>query len=208
MVTTRILAVSIAWTVMATTPASSAIDLSKYRVFEFGSSLANVARQAGISAEPRVVHQRPEIIQELMWLPVSAAPSDGAGDSVRKSPQSTISCLELWCRRSREDAGADFRRPRRSGFRDVRRVDASRSGDHVPGDAAGHTREVRRAVGGPAYRSLFSGPATCRRLAWCCCQSDWMGSPGLPAPKPSCRTTGKLRSERSSASGRLLRRTA
>ena len=84
MVTTRILAVSIAWTVMATTPASSAIDLSKYRVFEFGSSLVNVARQAGISAEPRVVHQRPEIIHELMWLPVSAAPSDGAGDSVRK----------------------------------------------------------------------------------------------------------------------------
>ena len=84
MVITRILAVSIAWTVMATTPASSAIDLSKYRVFEFGSSLATVARQAGISAEPRVVHQRPEIIQELMWLPVSVAPSDGAGDSVRK----------------------------------------------------------------------------------------------------------------------------
>ena len=84
MVITRILAVSIAWTVMATTPASSAIDLSKYRVFEFGSSLANVARQAGISAEPRVVHQRPEIIQELMWLPASGAPSDGAGDSVRK----------------------------------------------------------------------------------------------------------------------------
>jgi hypothetical protein len=84
MVITRILAVSIAWTLMATTPASSAIDLSKYRVFEFGSSLANVARQAGISAEPRVVHQRPEIIQELMWLPVSVAPSGGAGDSVRK----------------------------------------------------------------------------------------------------------------------------
>ena len=84
MVITRILAVSIAWTVMATTPASSAIDLSKYRMFEFGSSLANVARQAGISAEPRVVHQRPEIIQELMWLPVSVAPSEGAGDSVRK----------------------------------------------------------------------------------------------------------------------------
>ena len=84
MVITRVLAVSIAWTVMATTPASSAIDLSKYRVFEFGSNLVNVARQAGISAEPRVVHQRPEIIQELMWLPVSVAPSDGAADSVRK----------------------------------------------------------------------------------------------------------------------------
>ena len=84
MVITRILAVAIAWTVMATTPASSAIDLSRYRVFEFGSSVVSVARLAGISAEPRVVHQRPEIIQELMWLPVSVAPSDGAADSVRK----------------------------------------------------------------------------------------------------------------------------
>ena len=84
MVITRVLAVAIAWTVMATTPASSAIDLSRYRVFEFGSSVVSVARLAGISAEPRVVHQRPEIIQELMWLPVSVAPSDGAADSVRK----------------------------------------------------------------------------------------------------------------------------
>jgi len=84
MVITRVLAVAIAWTVMATTPASSAIDLSRYRVFEFGSSVVNVARLAGISAEPRVVHQRPEIIQELMWLPVSVASSDGAADSVRK----------------------------------------------------------------------------------------------------------------------------
>ena len=84
MVITRVLAVAIAWTVMATTPASSAIDLSRYRVFEFGSSVVSVARLAGISPEPRVVHQRPEVIQELMWLPVSVAPSDGAADSVRK----------------------------------------------------------------------------------------------------------------------------
>ena len=212
MVITRILAVSIAWTVMATTPASSAIDLSKYRVFEFGSSLANVARQAGISAEPRVVHQRPEIYS---GTDVAASQRRALRRGRRLGQESHLHVLQrsavsnCGVVRSREDAGADFRRPRRSGFRDVRRVDASRSGDHVPGDAAGHTREVRRAVGGPAgTRSLFSGPATCRRLAWCCCQSDWMGSPGLPAPKPSCRTTGKLRSERSSASGRLLRRTA
>ena len=84
MAITRILALSIAWTVMSTAPSSSATDLSKYRVFEFGSSLVKVAGQAGISAEPRVVHQRPEVIQELMWLPASIATSDGAGDSVRK----------------------------------------------------------------------------------------------------------------------------
>jgi hypothetical protein len=84
MAITRILALSIAWTVMSTAPTSSATDLSKYRMFEFGSSLATVAGQAGISAEPRVVHQRPEVIQELMWLPASVATSDGSGDSVRK----------------------------------------------------------------------------------------------------------------------------
>jgi hypothetical protein len=63
---------------------SRAADLSKYRSFQFGSSVINVARQAGISAEPRVVHQRPEVIQELMWLPASVATSDGAVESVRK----------------------------------------------------------------------------------------------------------------------------
>lgn len=81
---TRILALSAAWIVMSTAPTSSATNLSRYRVFEFGSSLVTVARQAGISAEPRVVHQRPEVIQELMWLPASVATSDGSGDSVRK----------------------------------------------------------------------------------------------------------------------------
>jgi hypothetical protein len=84
MVTTRILMLSTAWIVMATTPASSAADLSRYRGFVFGSSLATVARQAGISPEPRIVHQRPELIQELMWLPGATATSDADGNSVRK----------------------------------------------------------------------------------------------------------------------------
>jgi hypothetical protein len=81
---TRILALSTAWIVMSVTPLVSAGDLSTYRGFEFGSSLARVARQAGVSPEPRVVHQRPELIQELMWLPSSAATSEADGDSVRK----------------------------------------------------------------------------------------------------------------------------
>jgi hypothetical protein len=73
-----------AWAVMSTAPPSPAADLSKYRTFQFGASVINVARQAGISAEPRVVHQRPEVIQELMWLPASVATSDAAVESVRK----------------------------------------------------------------------------------------------------------------------------
>ena len=85
MVTTRMLALSTAWIVMSTTPASSAADLSRYRGFAFGSSLTVVARQAGISPEPRIVHHRPELIQELMWLPSSPATSDADGGSVRKA---------------------------------------------------------------------------------------------------------------------------
>lgn len=84
MVVTRLVTVLAAWIVMSTTPASSPADLSRYRGFEFGSSVAMVARRAGISPEPRVVHERPELIQELMWLPHSPATSGTDGDSVRK----------------------------------------------------------------------------------------------------------------------------
>jgi hypothetical protein len=84
MAITRILTLSAAWIVMSTAPASSVADLSKYRGFEFGSSLSVVARRAGISPEPRVVHQRPELIQELMWLPSSLATRQADEQSVRK----------------------------------------------------------------------------------------------------------------------------
>jgi hypothetical protein len=90
MIRARILAISAAWVVMATTvisaqetPVVSAHDLSRYRAFQFGMSLAMVAQQADISAEARVLHRRPELIQELMWLP---PPPGGLpqGDSARK----------------------------------------------------------------------------------------------------------------------------
>ncbi len=84
MLITRIVALSIAWVVIATTPAASSVDLSRYRGFEFGSSLATVAKRAGISPEPRIVHQRPELIQELMWLPASVTTAEAGADSVKK----------------------------------------------------------------------------------------------------------------------------
>jgi hypothetical protein len=84
MTITRMLTLSTAWIVMSTTPASAAGDLSRYRGFEFGSTVAMVARQAGISPEPRNIHQRPELIQELMWLPGSPATSEVDGNAVRK----------------------------------------------------------------------------------------------------------------------------
>ena len=59
-------------------------ELSTYRGFQFGTSLLTVARHAGISAEPRIVHQRPELIQELMWLPPRLGALADEGDSAQK----------------------------------------------------------------------------------------------------------------------------
>jgi hypothetical protein len=68
MIRARILPMSIAWVVIST-PLISAQDLSRYREFQLGMSLVAVAQQVGITPEGRVLHQRPGLIQELMWLP-------------------------------------------------------------------------------------------------------------------------------------------
>ena len=64
----RILAMSIACVVISSS-VISAQDLSRYREFQLGMSLVAVAQQAGITAEARLLHQRPEVIQELTWQP-------------------------------------------------------------------------------------------------------------------------------------------
>jgi hypothetical protein len=84
MAITRVLALSTAWIVISTTPLSATTELSRYRGFAFGMSVATVARHAAISAEPRIVHQRPELIQELMWLPPHVVTLAEEGDPVRK----------------------------------------------------------------------------------------------------------------------------
>lgn len=49
-----------------------AADFSSYRGFQFGSSLATAAEQAGVApSEAKLVHQRPALIQELNWRPGS-----------------------------------------------------------------------------------------------------------------------------------------
>jgi hypothetical protein len=82
--TTRVLALSTAWIVISTTSLSARPELSTYRGFQFGMSVATVARHAGISAEPRIAHQRPELIQELMWLPPRLGAIADEGDSAQK----------------------------------------------------------------------------------------------------------------------------
>jgi hypothetical protein len=81
MISARVLAMSIV-SVVISSSAISAQDLSKYREFHLGMRLAAVAQRAGIAPEPRVLHRRPELIQELMWLPAPAL-SSPQGDSVR-----------------------------------------------------------------------------------------------------------------------------
>jgi hypothetical protein len=83
MMRVRIFAMSIAWLAISSA-VISAQDLSKYRDFQLGMSLAAVTQQAGITAEARVLHQRPELIQELMWQPPLSLGPSPAGDSVRK----------------------------------------------------------------------------------------------------------------------------
>jgi hypothetical protein len=81
---TRALALSTAWIVISTTSLSARPELSTYRGFQFGMSVVTVAGHAGISPEPRIIHQRPELIQELMWLPPRLGASADEGDSVQK----------------------------------------------------------------------------------------------------------------------------
>jgi len=84
MLTTRILAVSVASVVLSSSSVASSPNLSTYRQFQFGMSLATVSRLAGITSEGRVLHQRPELIQEVMWLPPLTTGTGAQGDSARK----------------------------------------------------------------------------------------------------------------------------
>ena len=83
MINARVLAMSIAWVVMSSS-GIAAQDLSKYREFRLGSSPAAVAQQAGITSKIRVLHQRPELIEELLWSPQRSLGSSPSADSVRK----------------------------------------------------------------------------------------------------------------------------
>jgi hypothetical protein len=52
------------------TPAVRGQDLSRYRDFQLGSSLTSVAALSGAAAsEPKTIHQRPALLQELEWRP-------------------------------------------------------------------------------------------------------------------------------------------
>jgi hypothetical protein len=83
MIRTRILAVAIAC-VVTSASAISAQDLSRYRQFQLGMTLVEVAQQAGITSQPRALHARPELIQELLWQPARGRGPSPLGISVRE----------------------------------------------------------------------------------------------------------------------------
>lgn len=69
----------------ATPPVVQQQNLSSYRQFRLGMSLAHVAKLAGMNPlEATVIHQRPAVIQELEWLPQTslASSQDQAIDDV------------------------------------------------------------------------------------------------------------------------------
>jgi hypothetical protein len=82
--TSRLLAVSVASSVLLAAPALTAQDLSGYRSFKLGATLAAVAQQAGIDPQPKILQQRPALIEELMWQPLARRSPLSQGDSVKK----------------------------------------------------------------------------------------------------------------------------
>jgi hypothetical protein len=83
MIGVRILAMSIAWVAISSS-LISAPDLSRYREFQLGMSLVAVAQRAGITPEARMLHQPPELIQELVWQRPRSLRSSWPGESARK----------------------------------------------------------------------------------------------------------------------------
>jgi hypothetical protein len=60
-------------------------DLSKYRNFSFGMSVASVSKQADRQiANPEVIHQRPALIEESTWYPPQAFGSSRPAEPVEK----------------------------------------------------------------------------------------------------------------------------
>jgi len=80
----RLFALCIAIILLSAT-VTSAQDLSRYRDYELGMTLAAVAKQAGLTpSDARVLHQRPNLIEELEWRSTDAPGSSASQDSVRR----------------------------------------------------------------------------------------------------------------------------
>ena len=60
-------------------------DLSKYRNFSFGMSVASISKQVDqLPTETQVIHQQPALIQELTWYPPPPFESSRPAEPVEK----------------------------------------------------------------------------------------------------------------------------
>ena len=57
---------------------AQAADLSKYRDFQLGTDLPTVSRIGENTSQPKLIHSRPALIQELAWRPRSLGASPKA----------------------------------------------------------------------------------------------------------------------------------
>ena len=82
MISARSLAISLFCAVLAA-PLIYAQDLSTYREFQFGMNLPAIAKLAGMKpSEAKVLHQRPALIQDLIWQPPFSLGSSPQADPV------------------------------------------------------------------------------------------------------------------------------
>jgi hypothetical protein len=71
--------------ILLSAPVIHGQDLSKYRNFSLGMSLADLSKQINEqSTDVNVLHQRPALIQELMWSPPQPSESSSPTEPVRE----------------------------------------------------------------------------------------------------------------------------
>jgi len=71
--------------ILVSTSTVAAQDLSKYRDFSLGSSLAGISKQVNASPnEIGVTHQSPVLIQELTWWPIESSESSARAEAVEQ----------------------------------------------------------------------------------------------------------------------------
>jgi hypothetical protein len=84
MISFRNLVISAFWTALSIS-SIYAQDLSRYRGFQLGMDLSAAAEQADMKpSQAKLIHQRPEKIQELEWRPYSSLDATAQADSVKE----------------------------------------------------------------------------------------------------------------------------
>jgi hypothetical protein len=87
MTNSRVIGACVLGLVLCGSTAAAAQDFGRYREFELGSAVANVAMLTGVDeSELKQIHQRPALIQELTWRPRYGArrTPDGNTDPVEQ----------------------------------------------------------------------------------------------------------------------------